>query len=56
MGNKGGGIRVISDGPCPEETIKEFNRRIAEIIAMNYPKDVVEKIIVEYEKSNQKIS
>lgn len=56
MGNKGGGIKVINNGPCPIETINGFNRRIAEMIAMKYPKEVVEEIISEYEKKNQKIS
>ena len=50
-----GGITVVSKGPCPIETIEGFNKRIVEIIAMKYPKEVIEKIINEYERSLLKI-
>lgn len=50
MGNRGVEIKVVSNNLCTEKTIKEFNKRIAEIIAMKYSKEVIEKIINEYEK------
>jgi hypothetical protein len=56
MGNKDGGIKVVSNTPCPIETISAFNRRIAEIIVMRFPKDVVEKIISEYKNKDQRIN
>lgn len=56
MGNKGGGIKVISNGPCPLEAVEEFNRAIARLIARKYSKEMVEEILKEYEKKNQKIS
>lgn len=42
-------IKVISNGLCAEETKNEFNRRIAEVIAMKYPKNIIKEIISEYE-------
>lgn len=56
MGNKDGGIKVVSNGSCPIETISGFNRRIAEIIVMKFPKDVVEKIISVYKEKDQRIN
>lgn len=56
MTKRGGGIKVISNGPCPIEAIEGFNRRIAEILAMKFPKETIEKIIAEYERNKDKIS
>lgn len=50
VNNKNSGIKVITGSLCPDETIKEFNRRIAEIVSMKYSKEIIEEIISEYEK------
>lgn len=54
MGKRDSGIKVISEGPCPKETVEGFNKRIAEVIAMKFSKEFIEKVINEYEKKNQK--
>lgn len=54
MGKTGREIKVTSNGLCDEETINEFNRRIAEIIAMKFQKNIVKEIITQYENKNKK--
>ena len=48
-------IRVVNNGPCPIKAIDEFNRRIAEILLMKFSRETIEKVIIEYEKSKEKI-
>jgi hypothetical protein len=56
MDKRGGGIKVISKNTCPVETIEGFNKRIAEVIAMKYSKEIIEEIIREYDRDNQRCS
>lgn len=54
MANKAREIKVISNKVCPIETINSFNKRIAEFILMKYSKEVIEKLVNKYEKSDTK--
>lgn len=48
MYHKGGEIKVVCSKSCPKETVDEFNKRIAEIILLKYSKEIIDKVIDEY--------
>jgi len=53
MYNKCGEIKVICSKACPEETVGEFNKKIAEIIFLKYSREIIDKFIDEYDDNHR---